>query len=173
MKIILSLILFLSCSNFSYHNVYENNFYLRGGQIGQKVWNDTLLFKRLSWYTESTLLYDIYYTTLQEDSPFFAWASSDEKKAIQECSASFLVMAYQLDSDRLSHLDIEVFTQRAGFGKLSLTTFRNVMKTHPDFRRHFLQHYEIYGLCSKNVDQNTILLSLPNFDSVIMKAIVP
>ena len=133
------------------------------------MWDDALAFKRLSWYAGPALLYDIYYTTLQRESPFFGWASSDERRAIQECATSFLVMAHQLDSDRISHLDVEVFTQRAGFEKLNLTTFRNVIKTHPDFRRNFLQHYDIYGLCSQKTGQNSISLNLPNFDPVVME----
>ena len=165
--LILSIISF-SCSNFSYNNVYENDFYLRGGKIGGKTWNDLLHFKRVSWYAGSTLLYDLYYTTLEEGSPFFAWPSADETRDLKSCQKHFIFLAHELDTLRISHQDVEKFIENAGFNRLNLTTFSNVIKTHPDFRRRFFQSYVISGRCSKSAHNNSISISLPNFDPIVI-----
>ena len=169
MKKLCILFIILSCSNFVHNRTHKNTFHLRGGKAEGAQWHDHLIFKRISWYAEMTLLYDLLYTEIGTESPFFRWLSENEQKDLKQCPKSFVVISYQLDSDRLSHSQFENFTEQSSFQKIILTDFYNTIKMHPDFRRHFLHLYEVYALCAKNPSINSIYVNFPNFDPINMQ----
>ena len=169
MKTLFPVLIALSCSNLSSNRAVEGEFYLREGKIGEHRWDKALIFKKISWYTEMTLLYDILYTKLPEDSPFWHLFSDDEKKDLKGCSESFVVMSYELDPERMSDAQVENFVEQASFEKMALASFRETLATHPDFRRHFLHRYDIYALCRRDGGSSGgILLNFPHFDPKIM-----
>ena len=168
MKKIFFILVFFSCSHLESNKVFEGVLHLRGGKGAGQQWDQSLIFKRISWYNEITLLYDILYTKISKDSPFFNWFSEDEKRSLQKCSKSFIVMSYELDNERLSHSLFDSFVDNSGFEKMALVTFRDTIKIHPDFRRHAFHLYEVFALCSSSHTQENILIDFPNFDQKIM-----
>lgn len=165
MRNIFLLSLIISCSNLSSNRSVESEFYLNGGKIGEHRWDRPLIFKRISWYAEVNLLYDILYTTLPENSPFWHLFSDDEKRAIDGCSKSFIVMDYALDPKRISSIEMQTFAEKASFTRMAIPSFANALATHPDFHRHFLHRYDIYALCRQGeVVSGEILLNFPHFD---------
>ena len=67
----LFLILLSSCaSQQGRRPIYDSEVSLKGGRFGEKEWDDKLKFKRVSWYQDATLSYDVLIADLKEPSPF-------------------------------------------------------------------------------------------------------
>jgi len=165
MRILFIILLLQSCSNLSNNIVKEGDFSLTGGFHGEKKWNSTLVFNRYSWFHELTLYYDVMIADIDNSSPFYNWFSASEKRIISACKKKKIVMAYELDSRRVSHFMFEDEVKKVGFDKILTPNFEKSLNLHPDHERQSLQLYKSYVLCgSKDVEKAQV--SFPSFKAV-------
>lgn len=154
----------LSCSNLSKNLVSEGSFLLEGGVYKDKKWNDNLVFKRVSWYQELTLLYDVIMARVDESSPFYLWFSEHEKRTITECDDFYVSLNYALDPDKISQGMFRAEMEKAGYDEFLLPRFASYLKLHPDFERLALKLYSIYGYCRHKESKGEIKIHFPGFE---------
>lgn len=159
-------LLFVSCSNLSKNLVKEGDFSISSGRVGKYKWNDSLNFKRVSWYHELTLLLDMMYVKIDEKAPFYNWFSLDEKTRISNCSEKLLVISYALDSDRLSQVMLRNKIKDYGYEDIAIPHFSKSLKSHPDFERLSLTLYKVDLFCKKSKQVDDMFITFPNYDEI-------
>jgi len=175
MKIITTIMLafFLSAcatSNMSKNTTKDGNFILNGGRSGEKIWTEALIFEHLSWYKELALLFDVYVTRLDRNSPFASWLSERELENLESCKDFLITVSYSLDPKRISSLMFLEEMKKQGFTRISLNSFNSYLKLHPDYESSTLQLYEVYGLCGTHkVKPEGISIQFPSFETLIIK----
>ncbi len=170
MKIaILSLFLFLSCSNLSKNLVKSGNFTLRNGVAADKTWNENLSFKRYSWFQEMSLFYEALLGDLSPQSSFNNWFSAEELKEINKCADFKVVLLYSLDSKKISNGLFFEQVERANYQKIEISNFKRNLMLHPDSNENSFSLYQVYGLCKKTKDLIPLMVSFPGFQEVTLR----
>lgn len=146
--------------------MHEGSLALRGGKADGAAWDESLVLRRASWYSEALLLYDLLHAEVGPSSPFSGWLSPAERRGLDRCSPGLVVMAYAMDGARISHQDLLRAARAQGFERTALPVFRARARTHPDFRRHALHLYDVHGLCARPGSPGSFTVSFPNFDPV-------
>lgn len=169
MKKVLAFIIFLtltSCSNLSKNMVKDGSFSITSGRVGKYKWNDSLVFNRVSWYHELTLLLDTMYVNIDEKSPFYNWFSLDEKTRISDCREKLVLISYALDSKRLSQAALKNKIKDYGYEDISVTQFATSLRSHPDFERLSLNLYKVDFFCKKTKQVDDMFITFPNYDEI-------
>lgn len=136
-------------SNLSKNMVKEGTFNLRGGVQGEKKWEESHVFDRMSWYQELTLYFDIIYSQIEANSPFYNWFSESERRRTRKCQELFVVISYSLDSNKISSKDFMEQLSQQGYKEISLTNFEKNLRLHPDYGELSFNLYKIHGFCKK------------------------
>lgn len=161
-----------SCGSLSKNMVKTGEASFVGGVYKETAWDDSLHFKRYSWYQELSLLFDFLVAEVPEKSPFRNWFSASEQTVINGCDDFKVVMTYYLDSSRISETMLWTQAAEAGYERVSLTHFGPYLKLHPQFNKQSFHLYHVEGLClksGKNASNAEILVSFPNYREVIIK----
>lgn len=169
--LLVSILLISACANLSKNQTLTEDFVVRGGKFGNQTWNDSLHFKRTSWYAELTLVYDLLMAQIEEQSPFWQWLSVSEKQTLLACKKHYVVVAYAQDSQKISHSQFKAYAAEAGYSSVALPQFANYMRLHPDFNQNSFHLYTVFGLCLDNSSpkRENISLQFPNFTEVLIK----
>ena len=165
----LFLILFssLNCSHFSKNQVKRSSFTVSGGRSAHESWSDALKFKRISWYREWSLVFDLFYTRLEENSPFYGWISPAEKNFLDKCQDHYIVMTYHPSSSVISHAFFLDGAARVGYERIFLNEFDKQLRMHPGLTFFSLPLYKIHALCrSGGSGGKALALDFPGFNRV-------
>ncbi len=146
----------------SKNEVLKSNFKLVGGVGARRVWDDSLNFKRISWYKETSLVFDILLAPISEQSPFYSWFSTTEQEQLRECKQAYIYLDYTLDSKFLSRTDVRDQLRQQGFRPVVVTNFVRELKNHPQYRRNNLSYYRVMGLCRVS-SSSGMKVKLPGF----------
>jgi hypothetical protein len=136
-------------SNLSKNMVKSGEFNLRGGVQGEKKWEESHIFDRLSWYQELTLYFDLIYTQIGPKSPFYNWFSKSEIRITRKCQELFVVISYSLDSKKISRQNFIEKVRQQGYEEISLPNFEKNLRLHPDYNELSFNLYKIHGFCNK------------------------
>ena len=167
--VLLSLIFFssLGCSHFSKNQVKRSSLTLSGGRFLHGSWNDALKFKRISWYREWALVFDLFYARLKEDSPFHAWISQAEKSFLDKCQDYYIVMTYHPSSSVISESFFLERASRFGYERIFLNEFDKQLRMHPSMTFFSLSLYNIHALCRSKGEAGAVMaLDLPGYNRV-------
>ncbi len=170
MRIIATLLLFslLSCSNYSKHMVSKGDFVIRNGTYNNTSWSEDLDMKRISWFSELTLLFDTIYIYLDDDSKFMSWFSKDELSRVSHCRQKLVTMNYALDDQRISHQMYRNAIREYSFEEVSSPNFVQALKSHPDFSEFSLSLYKVNVYCSVQTVSDKIGITFPNYKEVTL-----
>ncbi len=166
MKLFFLLLIFfqVSCSSLSKQLITHGEFSINSGVYGRASWNDSLYFKRISWFHEFTLLFDMNIAKLTKNSKFKNWLSPNEKDEISSCNEFYVALTYSGNDEKISQRMFLEEMNRVGFKKVLINNFRTHLRLHPDFDKYSLDQYKLYGFCySQEVDLNKIDINLPGF----------
>jgi hypothetical protein len=167
--LLISLILFLgSCTTLNKNLVKEGSYDISGGVYKNMKWDDSLTFKRVSWFKELTLTFDVFYTPVPKESPFYSWFSEDEKKLMSKCVDSLVALTYAWDPMQISRNDFYTRAEELGYERLSIPHFHSQVKMHPNFARINVYLYKTSLLCRKNLGAEKLVISFPGFSSVTL-----
>jgi len=161
LKLLIILVL-SSCSNMSKNMVQEGEFELVSGVFEEKKWDSTLRFKRLSWYQELNMLFDLLVVPVDANSPFSNWLSEDEKNDFSDCSSKFIALYYHLNTKKISRKSFEKQIKNQGFKNINLNHFKSNLSLHPDFTANHLRLYKLQGLCGL---KKVINVKFPGFSN--------
>ena len=161
------LLFFLSCSHFSKNQVKRSSFSISGGRSASGSWGDTLNFKRISWYREWSLVFDLFYTRLDATSPFYGWISKEEKDFLNKCRDYYIVMTYHPLSGVISDAFFLDRAERFGYERIFLDEFDKQLRMHPGLTFFSLSLYNVYALCRMGQGSSKALaLDIPGFNQV-------
>jgi len=169
-KIVFIVLLFLTtaCSNMSKNMVKKGDFLIRSGSYRNTQWSDSLELKRISWFYELTLLYDVMYGKIDKNSKFYNWFSAEEKMRIKYCSDILLSINYSLDSERISHQMFYKHLRDHSYDQIAVPEFSKSLKMHPDYKKLSLSLYKSSVFCKKSKATAPIYINFPNFKEIVL-----
>ncbi|MBY0414387.1 MAG: hypothetical protein K2Q18_09485 [Bdellovibrionales bacterium] len=161
---IFTLLLFVtSCANLSKNSVKEGEFIVRNGTSGKNTWIENLVFKRVSWYHELTLEFDLMMANVPPQSGFNFWFSPDELAAAGKCGDFRIILAYSSDTKILPYSTLNTQLDLAGFKKLDMSAFKLNFLQHPDSEMNSLRLYQVYGACRSEKELKPLIFNFPGF----------
>lgn len=160
-KNIIFIFFIYSCSTYKTRNqVYSSNIQFKGGVLNDQSWDDSLSFKRVSWFFDATENYEILISKLDKDSPFASWLETD-RLYLTSCEHFYIVALYAdiNANDGTSLLTSEL--NKSGLKEMNILHFSYHMKAHQNFKDWKLGRHKIVGMCSSNKLQDQISISIP------------
>lgn len=164
-KILVLVVFVTSCAtSTSKHFTMKGEMVFDGGVYKNEKWNDPLVFKKITWVREFTTTYELAYAEITKKSKYFKWFSLGEKAELRAHKKCYVTLAYQEDSDKISHnLMIDEFN-RQKFTKIQLLNFKRYIRTHSKAGEYSLHKYNVLGFCT-NEDVGEVEISFPNFNT--------
>ncbi|MCK5882819.1 MAG: hypothetical protein KAG61_03960 [Bacteriovoracaceae bacterium] len=167
--IAIALLLIASCGTLTKHFTQRGTLEFSGGLYKSKTWSDSLEFDRVTWYREFTTMYDLAWTKIDIQSPFFSWFSAEERSKIRESlGPCYIALAYYEDSDKISTSMLMEQLREQGMKKININRFSKYLKIHPQAGAYSLQQYKVYGLCTSS-DKKSIKIDFPGFSTIKIK----
>lgn len=165
--IILLLIGLASCASYkSYNQTNTGQVGLRGGVNKKDTWDDSLIFKRMSWYHGMTLYFDALLWKADLDSPFVKWFSASEKEFFTKCESFLVTAGYSADPAKISHVNFREQMKLNGYDDVVLNNFAASLKSHPSANEWRLQNYKVMGYCKRSPSRmgtSNLAVNFPSF----------
>lgn len=137
-----------------------------GGVYHKEVWDDILVFQRMSWYHGMTLYYDAIIWKADTESPFFKWFSAAEKEYFSKCESLLVTAGYAADPTKISHVNFREQMKLNGYDDVVINTFASYLKSHPAYNEWRLQNYKIMGYCKRaptTLSTPNLAINFPGF----------
>ena len=166
--LLLTLLTFASCANLSKNSIKEGPFLVRNGTAGDKVWKENLNLKRVSWYHELTLQFDLMLGSIEPQSSFNFWFSKDELDMIGKCGDFKIILAYSQDTKIIPYSYLNEQLDHSGYKKMELISFKKQFLQHPDSEMNSLRLYQVYGICRPEKTDKPLILNFPGFSEKII-----
>jgi hypothetical protein len=145
---------------------------LRGGIYQKETWDDSLEFKRMSWYHGMTLYFDALLYKADPTSPFMNWFSASEKEFFAKCESVIVTAAYSADPSKISHVNFREQMKLNGYDDVVLNNFSTYLKTHPSAQDWRLVNYKIMGYCKRSPSRlgtPNLAINFPSFKHLEIK----
>lgn len=176
MKYLLLVALFVvsSCAAYrTFNQTTDGKVRFPGGVKGEEVWDDSMVFRRASWYHGMTLYYDALIYKADPTSPFSRWFSDSEKEYFQRCESLLVTVNYSADATKISHVMFREQMRANGYDDVVVNNFAASVKTHPTFQAWNLQNYKIIGYCKRQLARvgngKDLSVSFPSFSELKIK----
>jgi hypothetical protein len=163
---ILLFILAFGCTTLNKNMTKKGTYTIGGGVYQNQRWDDDLVFDRVSWFKELTLSFDLFYTKVEKDSPFYQWFSDDEKRLVEQCLENYVVLTYAWDPMQISREGFFAEVLKQGYERLSIPNFHQNVKMHPNFARINVYLYKTNLICRRKLGGDPLIVSFPGFKSV-------
>jgi hypothetical protein len=171
--IVLALVFVAACASYkSYNQTTTGKVTLRGGNYKTMTWDDTLVFKRASWYHGMTLYYDALIYRADPESPFANWFSPSEKEFFTKCESLIVAVNYSASPDRISHVNFREQMKLNGYDDVVVNTFATFLRTHPNAQDWRVFNYKIMGYCKRaptSFNKNGLTINFPSFKELVLK----
>lgn len=165
--LILLITLFAGCTSYkTYNQTTRGVVHLRGGIHQKEAWDETLVFKRMSWYHGMTLYFDALYWKADIDSPFAKWFSPAEKEFFTKCEQFIVTVGYSADPSKISHVNFREQMKLNGYDDVVVNNFAASLKSHPQSTEWRFQNYKIMGYCKRSpskLDTKKLGINFPSF----------
>ncbi len=157
----------IGCANTqSYNQTTTGKVHIQGGVFKKESWNDTLTFKRMSWYHGMTLYFDTLLYKADPDSPFSKWFSPSEMEYFTKCESLLVSVSYSSDPSKISHVNFREQMKLNGYDDVVLNGFGSYLKTHPSAVDWRIMNYKILGYCKRaptRMDTPKLGINFPSF----------
>ncbi len=165
--LVLIFVLLAGCASYkTYNQTTRGRVDLRGGIYQKESWDDSLKFKRMSWYHGMTLYFDALYWKADVDSPFSKWFSPAEKEFFTKCEHFLVTAGYSADPSKISHVNFREQMKLNGYDDVVLNTFASSLKSHPQATEWRFQNYKIMGYCKRSpsrLSTSKLGINFPSF----------
>lgn len=175
MKAVFALVFLLVAGCAAYKSYNQNTtgkVTLRGGVYKGKTWDDTLVFKRASWYHGMTLYYDALVYRVDPEAPFSQWFSPSEKEFFTKCESLIVAVNYSASPDRISHVNFREQMKLNGYDDVVVNTFATYLRTHPHALDWRVFNYKIMGYCKRapsTFSKEALTINFPSFKELDLK----
>ena len=168
--LLVTLMLLSGCASYKTYNQTTTGLVnLRGGIYQTRIWDDALVFKRMSWYHGMTLYLDVLIWKVDQDSPFSQWFSEHEKDFFNKCEQLLVTAAYSADPSKISHVGFREQMKLNGYDDVAINTFASSLKSHPQLTEWRFQNYKIMGYCKRSptkFDTSNLRINFPSFEQL-------
>ncbi len=155
------------CASYkTYNQTTTGRVVFRGGIYQKDSWDNSLKFKRMSWYHGMTLYYDALFWKADPASPFSQWFSPSEKEFFTKCDSLLVTAGYSADPAKISHVNFREQMKLNGYDDVVLNTFASYLKSHPSASDWRLQNYKIMGYCKRSptrLETKNLAINFPSF----------
>jgi hypothetical protein len=159
-----------SCSTLSKNMTKEGIFSINGGRALDQGWDESLIFRRISWYVELNIVFDLMVGKVSKNSKFYNWFSDSDKQIINNCSELYMLITYSSDSANSSSKSELLHQLENNQIKLvRLRSFTDNFHMHPSARINFLDKYSVDGICltqGQVTKLKSSKVSFPGFNQV-------
>ena len=163
------MIIFVSCSvHDSRRNFAEGEITFSGGMYQNSSWKENMTFKRYSWYSEATMVYDLLLHKLDKTSKFAEWLDRD-KSLIENCNHIYIALIYSARNTDLKPIYFAGEFEKVGYERHTLTDFSDNLFAHHAYRDWRLFSHKLFGFCKKDLNTNPIKIRVPGFSPKILK----
>jgi len=162
------LLLIFSCSTMTKNLFVKGSFSLRGGRKHEVQWQDSLVFKRASWYKELTMYFDVAYTHIDAKSPFYNWFSNNEKEELKDCIDIIITAEYAFRPRDISKGMFKKEVLRFGYESFVVNDFERNLRMHPDFSRFQTGVYSTHAFCRRGMLSRAVAITFPGFETVLL-----
>jgi len=160
-----------SCASYDYNQVKTSKHTIKTGRKGLTVWNDKLVFHRISWYQGATLLSEVNYALVPSDSPFINWFDSGELSSTSKCKQILAVIDYSDDSRRVNKKDFTNLLEKNGFINISTPTFFKELINHPDMMALSNKNYSQKLYCQPSGVVESLSIYRPGFENKVINIV--
>jgi hypothetical protein len=171
--LVIALLFVCACAaHKSYNQTTTGKVTLRGGTYKEDVWNDNLVFKRMSWYHGMTLYYDALLYRADPESKFSQWFSPSEKEFFSKCESLIVAVNYSASPDRISHVNFREQMKLNGYDDVVINTFATYVRTHPNSQDWRVFNYKIMGYCKRaptSFNKDGLIINFPSFKELHLK----
>lgn len=164
------LLSFISCSALTVSTVQESEYVIGEGRVGDDIWSEDLVFKRLSWFYELTLMYDFYIAEIPVSSNYRRWFTPGEALSSNNCGRFYIAAVYATRDRRVSQNDIwkQFDTNKIKF--TNVNGFYQNLSFSENFLTNSFNLYKFWGVCVKGNSSSIITkFSLPGYASKQIK----
>lgn len=166
---VLILLLIAGCSSLSSLNqVTSGSLILKGGKSKSLAWDDSLVFKRHSWFKGATLKYDVLSAKLDRESSFYNWLGQSERSQFFECPNYYITIVFAskaINATRASKVQLMSNFDLVGLKRISIPIFESYFRNHQFSQNWNLQQYSLYGMCKTN-NLTDVEVNIPNYSTV-------
>lgn len=167
---ILALILMTGCAAYkTFNKSTTGKVILRGGVYKNDEWDESLVFKRMSWYHGMTLYYDSLVWKANPDSPFAKWFSASEKEFFAKCESLVVSVNYSADPSKISHVNFREQMRLNGYDDVVINNFAQFIRTHPSAQDWRFFNYKIVGYCKRSptrLNSSKLAINFPGFEQL-------
>jgi len=135
------------------------------GEIGFRGFtkdSKALYFKRHSWFSGMTMLYDALVVKVDKEKQNSILSTGD-RSLVLNCATLYAVLDYMLTPNKLSRTDFHRNLTSNGFRKIVSSDFKRKALMSPDGAQLSINLYEAYYVCHEKADQE-LNLELGYFD---------
>jgi hypothetical protein len=132
----------------------------------KESWDETLSFKRMSWYHGMTLYFDGLIYKADPSSPFAKWFSDSEKEFFTKCESLLVTVAYSADPAKISHVNFREQMKLNGYDDVVLNNFSAYLKSHPSAGDWRMLNYKVMGYCKRapsRMNTPKLAINFPGF----------
>jgi hypothetical protein len=174
MKFLVLLLLgLIGCASYkSYNQTTTGKVLLRGGIYQKESWDDSLIFKRMSWYHGMTLYFDAMIYRADPESPFAKWFSASEKEFFTKCEKLLVTVAYSADPSKISHVSFREQMKLNGYDDVVINNFSSFLKSHPSSTEWRMLNYKVMGYCKRapsRLGTTNLAINFPSFKYLELK----
>lgn len=165
----LALTLVNCASNKSYNQTTLGLVNINGGVYVNDSWDETLQFKRMSWYHGMTLYYDTLIWKADPSSPFTKWFSASEKEYFTRCETFLVTAGYSADPSRISHVNFREQMKLNGYDDVVINNFATYLRSHPMAPEWRLNNYKVLGYCKRSPSRlktPNLAINFPSFEQL-------
>jgi hypothetical protein len=142
--------MFAGCASYkTFNQTTRGQVLIRGGVHKKETWDDSLKFRRMSWYHGMTLYFDAMLWKADLNSPFTQWFSSAEKEFFTKCESLIVTVVYSADPAKISHVNFREQMKLNGYDDVVLNNFSSSLKSHPQANDWRFSNYKFMGYCKR------------------------
>jgi len=165
-KLILGLIFFnflSGCASNTISYVKSGEFTLSEGRAGIKSWRSDLKFKRTSYLSGMTMVFDILVSSSLSESKFSEWLSNDSKNEVSSCEYPFVIGIFSGRDFKVNNHD--VFKQILGSEGRFLDSYDFVrnFSFHPSYGKNSFNIYRFELICLSK--ESPLMVTIPGFET--------
>jgi hypothetical protein len=165
--------LLFGCATYkNYNQTTTGKVAIRGGIYQKESWQESLDFKRMSWYHGVTLYYDALLWKADPTSPFSKWFSPSEKEFFTKCESLLVAVTYSADPTKISHVNFREQMKLNGYDDVVLNNFSAYLKSHPSSTEWRVLNYKVMGYCKRaptRMGTSSLAINFPSFQHLEVK----
>jgi hypothetical protein len=160
---------FIGCSTMGETSkVVKGKIFFVGGVDKDGKWDESLEFKRTSWFQKAKMSADILLAEVDNKSPFSRWLGDSRDSLLKSCSQFYVALLYTNDFRTLSRARLTGALKNAGLREVNIPKFKANIQAHLTTNEMNLEKHKVTGFCASSTTPaiKSIWAIIPGFTKV-------